>query len=137
MGPDDLSTRMYTSLAEVVNGWTKNMVTAGADSLPPGAIPRLLLPVLLLLSPLMHLAPVLTLIAAAFVPLSAGVVMWAAVCTALLALWWGFIYARAFRLSPLYALTLPLGAVVVLFIIVRATVRGRGVEWKGRRYQAG
>jgi hypothetical protein len=42
----------------------------------------------------------------------------------------------AFRQSPLYALTLPLGAVIVLFIIARATIRGRGVEWKGRRYQA-
>ena len=137
MGPDDLSTRMYTSLAEVVNGWTKNMVVAGADSLPPGIIPRLLLPVLLLVTPLIHLAPMLTLIAAAFVPLPASVVMWAAMCTALLALWWGFIYVRAFRLSPLYALTLPLGAGVVLFIIARATLRGRGVEWKGRKYQAG
>jgi hypothetical protein len=113
------------------------MVTAGADSLPPGTIPRLLLPVLLLLSPLIHLAPVLTLIAAAFVPLPASVEMWAVVCSALLALWWGFIYVRAFRLSPLYALALPTGAVVVLFIIARATVRGRGVEWKGRKYQAG
>ena len=54
IGPDDLSTRMYTSLAEVVNGWTKNMVTAGADSLPPGVLPRLLLPVLLLVTPLIH-----------------------------------------------------------------------------------
>ncbi|HEV7704943.1 MAG TPA: glycosyltransferase family 2 protein [Gemmatimonadaceae bacterium] len=137
IGPDDLSTRMYTSLAEVVNGWTKNMVTAGADSLPPGVLPRLLLPVLLLVSPLMQLAPVLTLLAAAFVPMTAGAVMWAEVCTALLALWWGFIYVRAFKLSPLYALTVPLGASVVLVIIARATVRGRGVEWKGRRYQAG
>jgi chlorobactene glucosyltransferase len=136
MGPDSLSTRMYTSLAEVVNGWTKNMVVAGADSLPPGVIPRLLLPLLLVVSPLMHLAPVLALIAAAFVPLPPSVVTWAAVCTALLALWWGFIYVRAFRLSPLYALALPAGALVVLFIIARATIRGRGVEWKGRRYQA-
>jgi positive regulator of sigma E activity len=96
-----------------------------------------LLPVLLLVSPLMQLAPVLTLLAAAFVPMTAGAVMWAEVCTALLALWWGFIYVRAFKLSPLYALTVPLGASVVLVIIARATVRGRGVEWKGRRYQAG
>ena len=137
IGPDDLSTRMYTSLEEVVNGWTKNMVTAGADSLPPGVLPRLLLPVLLLVSPLISLAPVLTLVAAAFVPMAAGAVMWATVCSALLVMWWGFIYVRAFRLSPLYAITLPLGAMVVLFIIARATVRGRGVEWKGRRYQAG
>jgi chlorobactene glucosyltransferase len=137
MGLDQLSTRMYTSLADVVNGWTKNIVTGGIDMLPPGMAPRLLLPVLLLIVPLMNLAPVATLIASAFVPLAPTVVMWARVCTVLLAVWWAFIYSRIFRLSPLYVLTLPLGAVVVLFIIARATVRGRRVEWKGREYQAG
>jgi chlorobactene glucosyltransferase len=137
MGPNELSTRMYTSLAEVVNGWTKNMVTAGADTLPAGLIPRLLLPILLLVVPLMHLAPVATLIAASVVPIAKGAVMWAAVCCVLLLVWWAFIYGRAFRQSPVYALTLPLGAVIVLFIIARATVRGRGVEWKGRKYRAG
>ncbi|HSU95069.1 MAG TPA: hypothetical protein VLI43_15280, partial [Gemmatimonadaceae bacterium] len=137
MGEHDLSTRMYTSLAEIVNGWTKNMVTAGADTLPGGVVPRLLLPVLLLIVPLMHLAPPATLIASLFVPLSRSTVMWAASCSVLLLIWWALIYIRAFRQSPLYALALPLGAVVVLVIIARATVRGRGVEWKGRRYQAG
>jgi chlorobactene glucosyltransferase len=137
MGLDQLSTRMYTSLADVVNGWTKNIVTGGIDMLPPGMAPRLLLPVLLLIVPLMNLAPVVTLIASAFVRLAPTVVWWARVCTALLAVWWAFIYLRIFRLSPLYVLTLPLGALVVLFIIARATVRGRRVEWKGREYQAG
>jgi chlorobactene glucosyltransferase len=136
IGAHELSTRMYTSLAEVVNGWTKNIVTAGADTLPAGVVPRLLLPVLLLVVPLMHLAPPVTLIASLFVPVASGARMWATVCTVVLLLWWAFIYVRAFRQSPLYALTLPLGALIVLFIIARATVRGRGVEWKGRRYQA-
>jgi len=137
IAPDQLSTRMYTSLSEIVNGWTKNIVTAAVDSLPRGALPRLLLPFLLLLIPLTHLAPVLTLVAAAFVPVARQAVLWAGACTALLLLWWAFVYVRAFRQSPLYALALPLGAIIVLFIILRATVRGRGVEWKGRRYQAG
>jgi chlorobactene glucosyltransferase len=137
IGAHELSTRMYTSLAEVVNGWTKNMVTAGADTLPAGVVPRLLLPVLLLVVPLMHLAPPVTLIASLFVPVASGARMWATVCTVVLLLWWAFIYVRAFRQSPLYALTLPLGALIVLFIIARATMRGRGVEWKGRRYLAG
>ena len=137
MGETELSTRMYTSLREIVNGWTKNMVTAGADTLPDGIIPRLLLPLLLMIMPVMHLAPAATLIAALFAPVSRGAVLWAAVCSALLLLWWSGVYIRGFRQSPLYALTLPLGAAVVLFIIVRATARGRGVEWKGRRYQAG
>jgi chlorobactene glucosyltransferase len=137
IGAHELSTRMYTSLAEVVNGWTKNMVTAGADTLPAGVVARLLLPVLLLVVPLMHLAPPVMLIASLFVPVASGARMWATVCTVVLLLWWAFIYVLAFRQSPLYALTLPLGALIVLFIIARATMRGRGVEWKGRRYQAG
>jgi chlorobactene glucosyltransferase len=137
MGEHELSTRMYTSLSEIVNGWTKNMVTAGADTLPPGVVPRLLLPVLLLVVPLMHLAPPVTLISSLFVPVWIGALMWAAACSIMLVAWWAIIYVRAFRQSPLYALALPLGAMIVLFIIARATVRGRGVEWKGRRDQAG
>jgi hypothetical protein len=137
IAPDQLSTRMYTSLAEIVNGWTKNVVTAAADSLPPGVLPRLLLPLLLVLIPLTHLAPILTLAYAAFAPVARGTLFWAATCTALLVLWWGYLERRAFRQSPLYAITLPLGALVVLFIVVRATARGRAVEWKGRHYHAG
>jgi chlorobactene glucosyltransferase len=137
IAPDQLSTRMYSSLSEIVNGWTKNIVTAAVDSLPRGALPRLLLPLLLLFIPLTHLAPVLTLLATAIAPVARSAVLWAVACTALLLLWWAFVYVRAFRQSPLYALTLPLGACIVVFIIARATVRGRGVEWKGRRYQAG
>ncbi len=136
MGLDELSTRMYTSLAEVVNGWTKNLVMAGRDAMPPGAIIRLLAPLLLVIAPIVNIAPFAALMVSALVPLSASVLMWARICTALLLLWWAFIYVRAFRLSPLYALTVPLGAAVLLFIIARATVRGRGIEWKGRRYQA-
>ena len=101
MGEHELSTRMYTSLSEIVNGWTKNMVTAGADTLPPGVVPRLLLPVLLLVVPLMHLAPPVTLIVSLFVPVAIGASMWAAACSALLLAWWAIIYVRAFRLSPL------------------------------------
>jgi hypothetical protein len=137
MGPDQLSTRMYTSLAEVVNGWTKNIVTAGADTLPASAVLRALLPVMLLIIPLMNLAPVATAVASVWVPMAPWVVGWSRVCTVFLFAWWALIYARAFRQSPLYAITLPLGALVVLYIVARATVRGRGVEWKGRRYQAG
>jgi chlorobactene glucosyltransferase len=133
---DEMSTRMYRSLSEVVNGWTKNIVTAGRETLPPGTIIRLLAPPLTLIVPIVNIAPVATLIASAFVTLSPSVLLWARVCTGLLLVWWVFIYAKAFRLSPLYALAVPLGAAMTMFIIVRATVRGRRIEWKGRWYKA-
>jgi hypothetical protein len=39
-------------------------------------------------------------------------------------------------MSPLWALTFPLGASVLLYIFVRALARGSRVEWKGREYRA-
>ncbi len=137
LAPDQLSTRMYTSLAEIVNGWTKNIYTAAADTLPQGPVPRLLLPILLAILPLMHLVPPLSLLGSVFISLPPAVVSWAIACSILLAVWWSFLYVRVFRHSPLYALSVPLGAAVALFIVVRATARGHEVEWKGRRYQAG
>ena len=43
---------------------------------------------------------------------------------------------RWLRLSLLYALLHPLGAAVLLYIALRAIVRGRRVEWKEREYRA-
>ena len=133
---DEMSTRMYRALPEVVNGWTKNLVMAGREAMPPSAIIRLLAPLLMLIAPIVNIAPVVTLIASAFVTLSPSVLRWAQLCTGLLLVWWVFIYIKAFRLSPLYALAVPLGAAMTMFIIVRATVRGRRIEWKGRWYKA-
>ena len=133
---DEMSTRMYRALPEVVNGWTKNLVMAGREAMPPSAIIRLLAPLLMLIAPIVNIAPVATLIASAFVSFSPSVLLWAQLCTGLLLVWWVFIYVKAFRLSPLYALAVPLGAAMTMFIIVRATVRGRRIEWKGRWYKA-
>ena len=35
---------------------------------------------------------------------------------------------------PRYALTYPLGAAVLLWIVVQAVARGQRVSWKGRAY---
>ena len=49
---------------------------------------------------------------------------------------WGLIYA-AFGVSPLFGVLYPVGAVVLLYIVVMAIGRGRRVVWKGRSYRAG
>ncbi len=136
MGLDEMSTRMYRALPEVVNGWTKNLVMAGREAMPENALIRLLAPLLMLIAPIVNIAPVATLIASAFVTLSPSVLLWAQLCTASLLVWWVFIYVKAFRLSPLYALAVPIGAATTMFIIIRATVRGRRINWKGRWYKA-
>ena len=135
LGLDQLSTRMYGSLGEIVRGWMKNIYAGGLDAAPFGTAGRALLPLALLATPCAMLAPVVVLILAAFGLVSSGAVIWATACTAILLLWWAFSYVMAARLSPMYAFTFPLGAAVVMYIVLRAVSRGTRVEWKGREYR--
>ena len=134
LGLDQLSTRMYTSLGELVEGWGKNIFAAGADTLPiGGVIGRILLPILLVAPAIFMLLPVIMTVLAL---LGVGSIALAPPLAALglLVAGWALIY-RAFGVSPLYGALYPVGASVLLYIISRAIVRGRRVAWKGRTYQ--
>lgn len=136
IGLDQLSTRMYTSLGDLVRGWRKNIFAGGADAVPFGAFGRwIILPVMLVLPwVLMLLPPVIAgLSVAGAIGLSP---IPALAATAVIAALWAIVYGT-FELSPGYALLYPLGAFVMLYIIVSAIARGRSVGWKGRQYQAG
>ncbi len=134
-GQELAETRMYTSLAELWEGWTKNMFL--------GLQGR---PWLLLLGALTSLAGALALPAWLLAGLlwlarggglpAAGVIAEAA------AVWAMVLYARALvaqglKISPWYALSLPLGAGIFAAMMLTSTVRvlsGHGVVWKGRTY---
>jgi chlorobactene glucosyltransferase len=133
LGLDQLSTRMYTSLRSLIDGWRKNVFAAGLDSAPFGVFGRLLFPFALLTPPLMQLLPLSVLILAAFGLDSGGLLVWAAIATAATLLWWIVVYAQLGE-SPLYAFAYPLGALVLLYIFWSAIIRGRRVTWKGRTY---
>jgi len=60
---------------------------------------------------------------------------WAAIATGANLVWWALVYLWL-RVSPVYALLHPLGAVVLLYISVRAMLRGQRVRWKERDYRA-
>lgn len=136
LGSAQLSTRMYTSLAELVRGWRKNVFAGGIDALPPGRSIRALFPLGLTAFPLAELLPPAALLAWWLgAPLSPALLAWLATTMAALLVAWSAIYFRA-RRSPLYALTFPLGAAVLLYIFIGAIVRGRRVTWKGRDYTA-
>jgi chlorobactene glucosyltransferase len=131
-------TRMYTSLPEMWEGWTKNIYLGLRDR-----------PSLMLLG---AVGAFLALFAALFLPLwpLLGVVWflkgggWLAlsVVAKSLILWSIVIYARAqvsrrMGISTWYALTLPLGAAVFAAMMFTSTWRvlsGKGVSWKGRIY---
>ncbi len=131
-------TRMYTSFAEMWEGWTKNIYLGLSDR-----------PSLVLLG---AFGAFLALVAALILPLwpLLGVIWylqggsWLALTIIFqsLILWSIVILARArvsigMGISPGYALTLPLGAGVFAAMMFTSTWRvlsGRGVTWKGRVY---
>ncbi|MFN2636758.1 MAG: glycosyltransferase family 2 protein [Gemmatimonadaceae bacterium] len=134
LGVDQLSTRMYASLRDIISGWRKNVFAGGLDSVPFGKLGRALFPLLLLVPPLMQLLPPLTLLLA-LSGLAAGgtLLLWAAISTLVTLIWWVVVYVTAGE-NPAYALLFPLGALILLYIFFTAVIRGRRVSWKGRTY---
>lgn len=152
---EGFATRMYTSLPELVEGWSKNILLGGLATLPEGW-PRRLAPLaaVVLGTVSFVLPPVLTLglgvgswVASAATPAPASgawAAMWPILATNPLFVWsasmtllglgfWSLVSWRM-RIAPGYGLLYPLGAAVAQYIYLRTWRRGGHVEWKGRRY---
>ncbi len=134
------STRMYTSLAEMWEGWTKNIYLGLRDDwglLLLGVFGAFLAFTAALLLPLWVVGGVLLTVAGSSLEGSA-------VLVEALALWgyllfWRVLASRGMGIPAWYALTTPLGAgVFAAMMLVSAwkVLSGRGVTWKGRTYPA-
>ena len=138
-GMQVLSTRMYTSLPAMWEGWTKNIYLGLRDN-----------PAMLWLG---AFGATLALIAALFLPvwpvlgalwyLKSG--NWLAIVVIIQALtvWCVLIFMRArvankMNISVWYAMTTPLGAGVFAAMMLTSAwkvLSGQGVTWRGRRYR--
>jgi chlorobactene glucosyltransferase len=129
-------TRMYTSLPEMWEGWTKNIFLGLREQ-----------PVLGIFGAFLALfaafcLPLWTLLGIFWEVNGGGALAWGIILKSL-ALWVLLIYlrarvARGMKISAWYALTTPLGAVVfgaMMFASAWKVVSRRGVTWKGRSYQ--
>jgi chlorobactene glucosyltransferase len=129
-----METRMYRSLSEMVEGWSKNMYLGGRLSFPGQPLLQALVPVMLIVSFAFWLIPPVTL------ALTAGqeaIGAAALLATGLSALFWASI-SVGMRIPAWYGLLYPLGALVALGIGARSAWRGgRRVEWRGRAYVSG
>lgn len=128
-----METRMYLGLRHLVEGWSKNVYLGGRASFPdePGA--RALVPLLLTMAGLFWLLPLAGL-ALGLLGHPAGLLMPSAVATLAAALFW-VLFTFGMGIPAWYGLLYPLGASVMLYIVLRSTLRGRRhVEWKGRVY---
>lgn len=135
LGRQQLSTHMYASLGELIEGWGKNVYAGGIDAMPGGRLGRLLFPLVLLLFPLMAVLPAIVLALALAGLLGTAWLVWSALCVGFSVVWWALIY-RGFGQPWWFALLHPLGGAMVTYIFMRAIVRGRRVAWKGRAYVA-
>jgi chlorobactene glucosyltransferase len=132
MAEPSFATRMYRSLGELVAGWSKNILLGGLQTMPPLLRP-MVAPGSAAVGAGLWLAPPVAL---AWSLLGAGggaLLAWSATAVALSVVLWSLVTARMG--APFwYGLLYPLGAVVGLHIFLRAWIRGRRVEWKGRAY---
>ncbi|MBE7432583.1 MAG: glycosyltransferase [Anaerolineales bacterium] len=140
-GAQVVGTRMYTSLPEMWEGWTKNIYLGLRDQ-----------PYLLLLG---AFGATLALMAALFLPVwpllgliwhlhGGGWMAFGVILEALLV--WGYLIvirariAQGMEIPRWYALTTPLGAGVFAAMMLTSAwkvISGQGVTWRGRKYQPG
>lgn len=133
-GEDVLATRMYRSLGGLLEGWTKNLATGLRQA--GGGLPGWLLvaATAALTLGFWVVPPVwLALGLARGGDPTTGALLWAALATGAGLLLWAGAMWRA-RLSPLWGLSYPLGALLLAFIVLRSGLRGDRIEWKGRVY---
>ena len=131
---DDLmETRMYRSLGELVEGWSKNVYLGGRRSFPREPLLRALVPVTLTAAIGFWLLP----LAALAITGGAGPLGVAALAATGLSVTFWTLICYGMRIPVVYGPGYPLGAAMALFIVARSTWRGaRKVVWRGRTYRA-
>ena len=127
-----MATRMYRSLAGLIEGWSKNMFLGARQSYPNEPFRRALMPLLLALAFVFWLVPPSFLLVAA---LGVQYTLFdsAVIATIASIIFWGMV-SFGMGIPPIYALAYPLGAAMTLCIYGRSLRRGRRVQWRGREY---
>jgi chlorobactene glucosyltransferase len=129
-----METRMYQSLPQLVEGWSKNVYLGGRRSFPEEPVLRALVPAMLLAAVGFWLLPPLVLLAGALGADVGALAQPALLATGLSVLFWGMI-SYGMKIPVAYGLLYPLGALMAIYIVLRSTWRGeRRVEWRGRVY---
>ena len=121
-----MSTRMYRSLREIIEGWSKNLALGAPMMMPPVQWLRRLAPYTMWIPSLVWILPPIIWAMTGSLP--------AAIATVLSVGIWLLIYHHE-GLPRWYAPLYPFGAFVVALIMIKSALRGaRKVQWKGRTY---
>jgi chlorobactene glucosyltransferase len=128
-----MTTRMYQSLGQLVEGWSKNLYLGARLTFPDEPLRRAVAPLLLGSAFVFWLLPVIGLVLAV-IGVAPALLGWSLLAMGLSMAFWALI---SFGMgAPMwYGALYPLGAGMALYILLRSTLRGaRKVEWRGRVY---
>jgi chlorobactene glucosyltransferase len=126
-----METRMYRTLAELIEGWSKNIYLGGRRSFPDEPLLRAAAPLMVVAALLFWLIPPVMLV------LGGAARSAAMLAVGLSAAFWVLV-SIGMRIPFYYGVGYPLGALMALYIAGRSTWRGdRRVQWRGRTYRAG
>ncbi len=132
-GETVLATRMYRSLDELIEGWSKNMSLAARQAVPTWAVP-VVMPAAIVVSVLIWIVPPVVLLVSLAGVGPEGWRIWSGWITGLSVIAWSLVSWRLrapFWTGAFY----PLASGVANYIFLRSWIRGGHVEWKGREYR--
>ncbi len=134
-GLEFLSTRMYASLGEIIDGWAKNTFAAGKYVMPDHPAALWLLRLGMPLGPATGWIPVLALALGLAGVAPASWALFGGAAYGVSVLYW-LIIVRLTEIPLGYALLHPLGAMMASYIYAKAAWNGDRVKWKSRSYTA-
>jgi chlorobactene glucosyltransferase len=129
----DMETRMYRSLPGIIEGWSKNLARGVHLSLSP-ALANLVLWLAVPINLTLWVVPPFLLLASLFLDTGAALRAWAALASGGALLGWSYTHLHM-RSGLSAAFLFPVGSLMASYIVARSALRGRHVEWRGRRYE--
>lgn len=134
-GLEYISTRMYGSLGEIIEGWVKNTFAAGKHLLPDHPLARWLMRVVMPFGPATGWFPFVALLLGLSGVAPASWTTFGAAAYGVSVLYW-LVIMRLMEIPLGYAFLHPLGALVASYIYLKAAWKGDTVTWKSRTYVA-
>jgi chlorobactene glucosyltransferase len=130
---DLMETRMYRSLAGIIEGWSKNLALGSKQAVPAWVAPAVpwVLGVLVIA---FWVIPPVVLVLSLLGKVSGFATGWSLTATFVSVLFW-MVTHFGFKIPMLHALLYPLGAIMTGFMFFRSAFRGEIVAWRGRRYR--